>query len=384
MKNSPIRWLPLVLLFGCVPCLHGDDVDDQIDALKNSHESVRIPAVEALGKSGDARAVEPLCAVLNDPDIGIRKAVAEALGQIGDARAAEPLIALLSDPDPGVRAAAVTALGKLHDAEAVGPVIKSLNDNDSGVRAAACETLGQLGDARAETPLTVCLKDNDATTRDSAAAALGKLSDARAASPLIAALKDQDPKERASAATSLGTLDDARAAQPLIAALKDVDPRVRAAAAEALANSNEAQATTALAAALPDWWARTQINRALKKLNWSPTSENEKVYFWIGNSDGVNLRDHWEKTKRILLADLQSRDQRRVLNAAYTLVALGNEEVIPNLIASLKARSSREVAVMLANCENTTLSDAARSVAASHHYTITVEPEKRAWKWGEW
>ena len=54
--------------------------------------SVRGGAAEALGKIGDARAVEPLIQALKDKDDDVRRNAAEALGKIGDVRATEETI----------------------------------------------------------------------------------------------------------------------------------------------------------------------------------------------------------------------------------------------------------------------------------------------------
>jgi len=71
-------------------------------------------AALALGKIGDARAVEPLIEMLNkDEDWYVRSCVAEALGDIGDARAVEVLTEALSDEDFSVQTAAQEALGKI-------------------------------------------------------------------------------------------------------------------------------------------------------------------------------------------------------------------------------------------------------------------------------
>jgi HEAT repeat protein len=78
---------------------------------------VRFAAAAALGEIGDARAVEPLVAALQDRTL--REVAARALGQIGDARAVEPLLAALQDPEEEVRVAAVSALGEIMDARVV-------------------------------------------------------------------------------------------------------------------------------------------------------------------------------------------------------------------------------------------------------------------------
>jgi len=65
--------------------------------------SVRQAVANALGKVGDARAVEPLLAQLSDPTASVRQAVINALVRIGDPRAVEPLLARLNDPDADVQ-----------------------------------------------------------------------------------------------------------------------------------------------------------------------------------------------------------------------------------------------------------------------------------------
>ena len=75
--------------------------------------SVRQEAVLALGKIGDARAVEPLCAALKDRSSNIRQHAASALGKIGDARAVEPLVDSLKNEHAFVKRCAAKVLKKI-------------------------------------------------------------------------------------------------------------------------------------------------------------------------------------------------------------------------------------------------------------------------------
>lgn len=59
-----------------------------------------IPAIDALGESGDPRAVEPLIALLKrSNDLAVKIHACDALGRIGDPRAIDPLIDKLQDRD---------------------------------------------------------------------------------------------------------------------------------------------------------------------------------------------------------------------------------------------------------------------------------------------
>ena len=71
------------------------DVDGLIEALGDDDWTIRLFAATALGKIGDARAVEPLITALSNEDLNVRKGAAKALGMIGDARAVEPFIKAL-------------------------------------------------------------------------------------------------------------------------------------------------------------------------------------------------------------------------------------------------------------------------------------------------
>jgi HEAT repeat protein len=109
----------------------------------NKNLDVRRNAAEALGKTGDPRAVEPLSAALRDKDIALN--AGWALVQIGPP-AVEPLIAALRDEDLRIRAA--IDLGTIGDARAMEPLIGALKDGDWRVRRAAAEALGKMRCAR--------------------------------------------------------------------------------------------------------------------------------------------------------------------------------------------------------------------------------------------
>ena len=106
-------------------------VDALIDALDDPSTSVCESAIDALGKIGDSRAIEPLKALLHDSEL--RDAARAALKNLGyQAQASEPhdlntqwgthevvrerklrdLIEMLQDNNPAERARAAEALGK--------------------------------------------------------------------------------------------------------------------------------------------------------------------------------------------------------------------------------------------------------------------------------
>jgi ATP-dependent DNA helicase RecQ len=79
----------------------------------------RIPRIVQLGEERSPSAVPELTAALQDQDGNVRRLAASALGKIGDARAVQPLMVLLqNETKPQVRQYAVKALGKIGDPRA--------------------------------------------------------------------------------------------------------------------------------------------------------------------------------------------------------------------------------------------------------------------------
>ena len=95
-------------------------ISSLINALKNEHSSVRWNAAEALGKSGDTRAIPPLKDALRDKNSSVRRAVIEALGKLGKP-AVSLLIEVLENGDDDAQWTAARMLGRIGDACAVLP-----------------------------------------------------------------------------------------------------------------------------------------------------------------------------------------------------------------------------------------------------------------------
>lgn len=200
---------------GALADIGGPAVHPLVDALENPRLTLRgrSTAAGALGRIGDARAVDALLALLDDRETGVRRAAAQALGRLGDTRAVEPLVRALTDHDGEVRAAAAEALQQLdwrpEETAAGGAYWAATHQWDEAVRVAAVE------------PLVMALQDHAATVRERAADALGTIGDARAIVPLAAALDDHDIGVARAAARGLvamyssGSLDEAQRAEVL-------------------------------------------------------------------------------------------------------------------------------------------------------------------------
>ena len=104
----------------------------------------RSEAVKALGRSGDAAAVAPLTAALQEKKLAV--VAATALGNLGQRAAVPALIeTLASSGDKVARFAAAGALGKIGDPAAAGALRDATkSDRDSSVRNGADKALRKL------------------------------------------------------------------------------------------------------------------------------------------------------------------------------------------------------------------------------------------------
>ena len=212
-------------------------LDVVISNLKDENLHVGGNAAMALGRIGDARAVEALEEALKHKNEYVRDVAALALGEIGDAKAVEALIVALKGETASVRENAAKALGQIGDARAVEALEEALRGEASlYVRRNAAEALGRIGDSKAVEALVEVLRGGHEDVRMAAAEALGRIGDSKAVEALIRALKDEEEivVVRGKAARALGVIGDAGAVGVLEVALKDESEDVRKYVAEAL------------------------------------------------------------------------------------------------------------------------------------------------------
>lgn len=198
-----------------------DEIDIQIDLLKDPDWVVRREAAITLGEMGDERCAEPLCRALYDGDWQVREVAIDALGQIGSP-AVEQLIKLLRDWD--VRKYAIVALGKIRDERVLDPLMNQLRNEE--FKDDATNALVELG--KPSVPrLIEALKDKDDNVRKQAVLALGRIKQAEAIDPLIAMLADKDWYTRLTAAAALEAIGDERGRDAIKPLMKDQDMVVR-------------------------------------------------------------------------------------------------------------------------------------------------------------
>jgi len=215
-----------------------DEIEIQIDLLKDPDWVVRREAAITLGEMGDERCVEPLCHALRDGDWQVREVAIEGLGQIGSP-AVELLIKLLRDWD--VRKYAIAALGKIRDERVLDPLMLQLRNDE--FKDDALNALVEVGEP-ALPRLVKALKDKDENVRKQAVLALGRIQHAEAIDPLIDMLSDSDWFTRLTSAAALEAIGDDRGREAIKSLMKDPDMVVRMRVERILAKWKKQPTTT--------------------------------------------------------------------------------------------------------------------------------------------
>ncbi|MCQ8893821.1 MAG: HEAT repeat domain-containing protein [Methanolinea sp.] len=167
-----------------------EGVDYLIRALRTRNRGKRIGIIEALGMTGDARAIAPLGTQLKDRSNEVRWAAALALGEIRDAAVIQPLKEALRDADKYVRYGAALSLRKNS--------WEPENLKEKAFLLAALqewEEIEQMG-ACALSAVENTLRDTDRNIRLRAVMALRALAVPGAIFPCYEAIRDPDEEVR--------------------------------------------------------------------------------------------------------------------------------------------------------------------------------------------
>jgi tetratricopeptide (TPR) repeat protein len=168
---------------GAAPRLPGSSDDDAPGM------DLRVEALVAAGRLGDARVVPQLAALLSQKEKALREAAAWALGRAGDAKAATPLIAALGDSQPSVQALACIGLGRLGDKRGLAAAAAHMRKAgvSADARAACAYALGVAGSASVVDDLVAVVDAGNDDLQRKAAWALGRIGDRRALPALLRA-----------------------------------------------------------------------------------------------------------------------------------------------------------------------------------------------------
>ncbi len=211
LKSS--AWVDRQLAVDALKTHGGDAVLPHLEkVLADENPWVRVAAAEALVHLQGAAATATIARYLDnetEPQAALR--VLEALGRIGDARALDTMHRRLGDAHPLVAATAAWGLGRLASAPSDWEALAEASASAPAweTREQAVIALGKSGLCHFRTALERALHDKKNAVRREAAQALGRLGDPGAVAALRAALEDRDWRVRETAKDSLAALQKA-------------------------------------------------------------------------------------------------------------------------------------------------------------------------------
>ncbi len=240
----------------CLGWLRGDDVERALAHMLGT-SGAQNELLEAIVRFG-APMVDRLVEQLRTGDLETRRAAVAALGRIGDARAVEPFVNLLDEDERELLVPATAALARLGDDRAFESLLRLLGDADVSVRQGAIGALNSIGHSAMGERVRTLLEDADPRVRESAVKIAGYFGYPGCADALLDRCRDRDETVRAAALEHVAYLDDERSVPLLVAAMAGDTPRARAAAAQALAHANHPDAVDALRRGVGDLdpWVR--------------------------------------------------------------------------------------------------------------------------------
>ena len=367
-----------------------ETVDALIAAVEARHFFRTFPAIDALGRTGDGRAVMPLQALLADP-LYAPEAI-RALGRTGHESAVAPLAALLLHPMSALVRTAVIALAELReryearfgDNEAIrqalpasvapeaasARIAESLPGLAPSELVAVARVLGWLGDDVAIAHLVAMIMD-EPPVGTAAADALRRLG-THATPQLLDAIREGDSALRLRllpiVGYAAGSIDD------LLRCLDDADADVRVRACEALARlgnpaavsalfrligDRDARVSQAAAAAIQSLGSLETKQLALAQARSTDTRTRRaalRIISYFGYPEGLDvligaLVDEDEKIREAAIYGIPLVDDPRGTEAllaaashdvartrAAVMRALGQTSATPVVVATLVAR----------------------------------------------
>ncbi len=209
-----------------------------IEALTDPDASMRWSAADALGKLGDPQAIEPIKQALSDKEHGVRYHAADALCILAGESVSTLFLGVLQEMGVNTPDVVISALGRLGDTRSVEPLIALLNEpeiKEAGywgehveMKRALIRALGSLRDQRAVEPLLELLppatSDRGTLLRypsDSVISALAEIGGPRALEALIGLLNSPHPAYTYATARALSEIADPR----VLAALQQAHQR---------------------------------------------------------------------------------------------------------------------------------------------------------------
>ncbi len=307
-------------------------LDQLIQDLSNGDEATRRFAIEDLGDLRDARGIPPLVELLSNASAGIRERVVDSLSSIGKVEGEAVVLAMLPalrSEDTPLRNAACEVLRNVGE-PSVTHLGKLLGDDDKDVRKFAVDVLALIASPSAGETLTKALDDMNINVAAAAAEALGQIRCGPAVEALTASLQANN-WVRCSVARSLGQIGGPEALRSLNNLVGDEDEMVAFTAVQALGDAGDMSSLQYLLYLLE------HTNPMIASASFGAV---ERIFDRTDSSQWRELCGQVPLEPLMKLIGNSDADMRR--SAARLLGKVGNEGVVPSLVAALVANENRD------------------------------------------
>jgi len=291
--------------------------------------AVKLAAVRALARLGDASSVKVLAAATKEAD-PVGPAAAQTLARMQGPGVADAMVAAAGEGQPQARIALINILAERRQVEAIPLARKAARDSDAKVRQAGLKLLGAIG-AQQDMPalvdlLLACKDDSDREAMAQALASIGSRQQDREKRTecIIAGLAKADEKAKVKLLTVLSNLGGEQALQTMRACLAG-QGEVKKTAVRTLAEwPTPAPLADLLAAAKAEKDPAVQIlalRGYVRLAGLSKIGNNEKLQAF---AQAMQLAQRTEE-KKLVLAGLGEVKDPKALKAVLPL--LENDEL---------------------------------------------------------
>ena len=290
----------------------------------------KIAAAEALGKIGDARAVEPLVRAMRSGDESLRKAAGAALGSMKSPAVMRRFQTDLASTNSEVCIQSIQDLGYLGTEDAVKLLGQAAGRAEVPIAKEAVVALSKTGKPAAIPYLSKAV--SNPFLRQEALEGIFAIDHPDTVPILIGLLSSKSFVDRQKAAVALGRRKDPRAVEPLIGLLKANDTPVMKEVVAALDEIGDKKAGSALIELVNDPFAGEQALILIRKWNWQPQTVREKCLWFMANKQWAECAKLGPEASDLLLEELKKSNSGDVAEA---LASLKDARAVPILTAAL-------------------------------------------------